>query len=128
MPYNILVILDDIITNKASKSDTFLKIISNCRHYQMSLIYLSQYLSAPYINDSLKNNMSHLVFTKPQSKESRQMIKRDFLGPTVDDALEDSDDTAQIKETRNSFYKSIYDTPYNKLVFITKNNLCYYDN
>ena len=126
-PYKILIIFDDVISNKSSKDDDFLRFVSNCRHAQTSLIYLSQYLSAAYLNEGLKNNMTHIVLTKGNSKETRHLIKRDFLGPTVDAALEDNDNDTLIKETRNKLYNSIFNEPYTKLIFVTKDNSIYID-
>jgi hypothetical protein len=130
IPYNILIILDDQITNKASKNEYFHQVFASCRHNHISIIYLIQYMNSEYMNDDMRNNCTHLAFCKPNSHNSRILIKNNYIAPTVDEYLETlnkEDDVELAKKIKSNILKSIFSDEYAKLIFVCKNAKIYYD-
>ena len=118
--FNYLVILDDVISNKSSQDDQFLKLFASSRHSHFSMIYLIQFTTADYANNSIKNNCTHLIFTKPNSADSRKMIMRNYLDTFVDNITGMDDDPIKIKEIKKQVILKLWGPdakPYIKLVY-----------
>lgn len=76
---NILIIFDDLISNKSSKNDSFLRLFASGRHNRISVIYSVQFFTHEYSNNALRANSNVIVCTCPATISSRIWVKKNIL-------------------------------------------------
>ena len=112
---NILIILDDIISNKATKNNEFLKLFASGRHSNISLIYSIQFMTHEYVNNSLRANSNVIVCTLPSTIQSRAWIKNNLIQNYILSKfplLTDNQTNKQISDK----YAEIFETKYDKMI------------
>ena len=113
---NILIILDDIISNKATKNNEFLKLFASGRHSNISLIYSIQFMTHEYVNNSLRANSNVIVTTQPSTIQSRGWIKNNLIQNYILSKYPLLTD-AQTNKQINDKYSEIFENKYDKAVF-----------
>lgn len=80
--YNVLLIYDDIYSEKLKSSDEFVQQFTNFRQYNISVFFLIQTLTALFSNTIL-GNLSYLIFFNVNTNYFRNQVKREYIEPAI---------------------------------------------
>jgi len=111
----VLVIMDDMISNKASKNDDFMRLFASCRHSNISLIYCVQFFTHEYSNNSMRANSNVLVTTRPSTITSKKWVMKNLIEEAVCRILWNSDEK-KVKKMGELLFAKIFEKKYDKLV------------
>ena len=111
----VLVILDDLISNKASKNNNFMKLFASCRHSNISLVYCVQFFTHEYSNNSMRANSNVLVTTRPSTITSKKWVMKNLIEEAVCRVLWNGDEKG-IKKMSEILFSKIFAKKYDKLV------------
>lgn len=112
---NLLIILDDIISNKATKNNEFMKLFASGRHQNISLIYCCQFFTHEFTNNAMRSNCNVIVCTRPSTIGSRNWIKSQLLQEAIMKLYPDDEDD-EIKKKIIKYYNLIFKNKYDKII------------
>jgi hypothetical protein len=126
--YDILMIFDDILDKKFVNSDEVANLFATFRNINISTVFIIQDV-AVFTTPMIRAQMTVLVLCKLLDKKSRNIILREYIAPSLDAFMKESDpkyDPDTIEELCEELYKSIVEGhKWGKLIAQTEENLLY---
>ena len=95
--WRLLVIMDDCISRKDKFVDELDQIFTNGRHYNVSLVYITQKLS--YCSTTWYNNLNCIILLRNTSRGEKRYIAEKILNDIISDSFPNDSENALTRRT-----------------------------
>lgn len=95
--FKLLVIMDDCISRKDKYIDELDQIFTNGRHYNVSLVYITQKLS--YCSTTWYNNLNCIILMRNSSRIEKRYISEKILNDIISNDYPDSNENGLTRKT-----------------------------